>query len=176
MRAKPWGRTIVTAMATVRLRDSNVVAALRSRLAAAGLAAVVALVGAACGGGETGDQEAFCADLQTDAQAVMNPQLATDADIEAHLTIYRDLADEAPLAVEEDWAVIVDALEVASDADPDDAESVELARRAIYSAEQSAGAVRTWVTTNCGFDLATIGPIGTVALPLPAPTTTTTPG
>ena len=149
-------------------------AALRSRLAAAGLAAVVATVGASCDGDEPGDQEAFCADLQADAQAMMNPQLATDADIEAHLTIYRDLADEAPLAVEEDWGVIVDALEVANDADPDDAESAELARRAIYSAQQSAGVVRTWVTTNCGFDLATIGPIGTVAPPPPPPTPTTT--
>ena len=167
----------MTAIATGRLRDSHIVAALRPRLAAAGLAAVVAIVGASCDGDDAGDLEAFCTDLQADAEAVMNPQLATDADIEAHLTIYRDLAEEAPLAVEEDWAVLVDALEAANDAVPDDAESAELARRAIYSAEQSAGVVRTWVTTNCGFDLATIGPIGTVAPPVPpATTTTTTPG
>jgi hypothetical protein len=163
----------MTAGSTGRLRDSGPVAALRPRLAAAGVAAVVASAVAACGGGESGDLEAFCTGLQADAQAVMNPQLATDADIEAHLAIYRDLATDAPLAVEEDWVVIVDALEAASDAAPDDAESVELARRAIYSAEQSAGAVRTWVTTNCGFDLATIGPIGTVAAVVPTTTTTT---
>ena len=163
----------MTATAGGRLRQSDVVAALRSRVVAGGLAAATVL-GAACGD-KTGDPEAFCAELRTNAQAIMNPQLATDADIEAHVAIYRDLAEDAPLAVEEDWGTILEALETASDVDPGDAEATELARRAIYSAQESAGTVRTWVTTNCGFDLATIGPIGTVAVPttttIVAPTT-----
>lgn len=139
----------------------------RLRTLTAAVAAAIAVLGA-CGDDKTGDAAAFCADLQADAPAIMNPQVTTDAEIDAHLRTYRALAETVPLAIEEDWDVLLGAFEAANAVEPGDAEATEEARRAIYAAEPSALAVRDWVTVNCGFDLGAVGPIATVG----APTTT----
>ena len=58
------------------------------------------------------------------------------------------------------------------DGPEDMAESVELARRAAFASEESGVKVRDWAIANCGFDLATAGPIATVVAP-PVTTTST---
>jgi hypothetical protein len=136
-----------------------------------GLAVAVAL-GAGCGDEKTGDAEKFCADLQAVAPAIMNPQLATQADVDAHVAIYESLAESVPLAIEEEWNVLLGAVRSANSVAPGDVEAAELARRDAFASEESGATVRAWVIANCGFDLAASGPISTVVAE-PAATTTT---
>lgn len=133
---------------------------------------LAALTAAGCSDDKTGDADAFCTELEANAPSIMNPQLATDADVEAHVGLYRSLHEKVPLAIEEEWGVLLDAYETAASIVPGDAEAAEIARRKIYTAEGSGAVVREWVTENCALDLAALGPIGTFA-PAVAPTTTT---
>lgn len=135
--------------------------------------AVVALV--ACKDDRTGDAEVFCAELEADAPVLMNPQLATADDVAAHLAVYERLAESVPLAIEEEWDALLGAYRAAAEVVPGDSASVEVARREIFTSEQSALTVRDWVTANCGFDLASVGPIGTLS-PATTPLPTTAPG
>jgi hypothetical protein len=136
--------------------------------------AVAALAApAACNDERSGDAETFCAELEADAPALMNPQLATGEDVAAHLGVYERLAESVPLAIEEEWDTLRGAYRTAASVAPGDAASVEVARREIFTAEQSASTVRQWVTANCGFDLASVGPIATLSpATMPIPTTT----
>lgn len=133
---------------------------------------VIAVGAAACGETKTGDATAFCTQLEANAPAIMNPQITTSADVDSHLGLYESLAEEVPLAIEEEWDTLVRAYRSAAAVIPGDAESVEIARREAYASEPSGLAVRDWVTANCAFDLAAVGPIGSLA---PATTTTTAP-
>ncbi len=136
--------------------------------------ALAALAAAGCSDEKTGDADAFCTELEANAPAIMNPQLATSADVEAHVELYRSLDEKVPLAIEEEWGVLLDAYETAASVVPGDAETAEIARRKIYSAEGSGTSVREWVTENCALDLAAVGPIGTFT-PAAPPTTTIAP-
>jgi hypothetical protein len=144
-----------------------------ARRTAVAVVAVAALV--ACNDERSGDAEVFCTELEADAPVLMNPQLATADDVAAHLAVYEGLAQSVPLAIEEEWDALVGAYRTAAEVVPGDSASVEVARREIFTSEQSALTVRDWVTANCGFDLASVGPIGTLS-PATTPIPTTTPG
>ena len=135
--------------------------------------AVPALVLAACGGGEAGDREAFCTDLAAQREAIVAPDLRSLADVEALLDVYRELAAEAPLAIDELWDALVLAFETASTVIPGDAESEQLALARMYATEPSALAVADWVEANCEIKLpvVTVGPA-----PSSGPTTTSNGG
>ncbi len=146
----------------------------RHRLAAAIGLAVVGWSAVACSDEQAGDQEAFCADVGVNRDAIVAPRLRSQADIDTHLAIYRQLAETAPLAIEEDWDALVAAYETMSTVDPDDAESEQRALAEIYAAQPSAVAVHDWVLATCEVDL---GPLATVpgAPPVAAGVPTTTP-
>lgn len=141
------------------------------------LAAWPAIVGAAtfglglggCNGDDPGDSEEFCVAVQANAPAIMNPQLATQADANDYVAMHEEIGRRVPLAIEEDWEIYVEMLRTASSVVPGDAASAERARQAAFAAQESALAVRGWISTNCGLDLATVGPVVTSN---PSPTTT----
>lgn len=137
--------------------------------------AVATLVGAGCGD-DGGSTDAFCADVEANATAMMNPAFTTQADVEAYLQLHAEIGEQVPLAIEDDWLVYVGALESAASVVPGDAAAAEEARRAVYAAEESSFRVLDWVRANCGVDLAAAGPVArldpSVTTTLP-PTTTT---
>lgn len=130
--------------------------------------ATVLAVGAlgACGGDAAGDTATFCADLQTNLAAITQPDLATEDDIDAHVDLYRQLASEAPLAIDEHVDALVLGLETVATVVIGDQESEQVAARRMFASEKSALAIDEWTSTNCGFD---IGPVATIG---PAPPTT----
>ena len=129
--------------------------------------AVVLAVGA-CSDEQAGDTEEFCARVRADRESIVAPELTDQADIDAHLTIYRQLADVAPLAIDEHWGALLVAYETMSTVDPNDAESEQRALARIYATEPSAIAVRDYVLATCEVDL---GPLATVTgAPPAAPT------
>jgi hypothetical protein len=126
---------------------------------------------AACGDDGGPDAGAFCAEIRTDSASVVNPPLATEADVEAALDRYRELGDLAPEGVAEEWSALVLNLETASTVVPNDPDSVQRAVAQAYATERSAVIVREWLLANCGVDL---GPVTTIA-PQGRPTPATQP-
>jgi hypothetical protein len=136
-------------------------------------AAIAVLTGAAilsaCGSDDGGDTQRFCTQVASNADAIVTPPLVTEDDIDDTLDLYRDLADVAPIAIEEEWRDLLVNVETASTVDPADPESVQRTVAVAYATERSAVAVKNWVLTNCGVDL---GPVATIAPQDPAATTT----
>lgn len=126
-----------------------------------------------CSDDDSGSAEAFCAEVTANVAAIVTPPLATEDDVDATLDLYRDLADLAPLAIEEEWRDLLVLVETTSTVAPDDPESVQRAVAVAFATERSAVAVRDWILANCGVD---IGPVATIAPQGPAATTTLPPG
>ncbi|MFV0308873.1 MAG: hypothetical protein ACK5OX_14150 [Desertimonas sp.] len=131
--------------------------ALRPRIAlVVAAAATVSLVGC---GDDGGSSEAFCTAVADNLDGIVNPQLASQADAEAHVRLYEQVGADVPLAIEEEWGVLVDALQTSAAVVPDDPASVERARQAAFAAEEPAFAVFDWINVHCGLDLSTAGPV-----------------
>ena len=128
----------------------------RSFLAAVASAAL--LIG--CGSGErSGDAERFCGEVKAHTRAIVRPRLRNVADVDALLTLYRDLGELAPLAIEADWDALTLNYETASTVVPGDPESMQRVAARAYATEQSAVAVHDWLMANCAVDL---GPVATI--------------
>ena len=136
------------------------------------LLGAVALVGAACSGGDpSGDAERFCGEVQANTAALVTAPASED-EIDGFLDEYRRIGELAPLAIEPHWQALVLNYETASTVEPADPESVQRAVGRAYATERSAVAVKDWLLTNCNVD---IGPVTTIVPPAPPPPPTTAP-
>lgn len=118
------------------------------------------------------DAEVFCTTARQQPAFIISPPMATEAELQATMDFYRLMGELAPLAVTEDWAVLVEAMETASTIVPGDPESEQLVAMTAYATEPSAYRVKKWFQDHCGLDL----PITTISPQeqVPARTTTTT--
>lgn len=157
------------------VRDSPIVPVPRHRVVAAVVGVAVATLVTSCGD-DAGSNEAFCQAIAENADAIVNPQLATQDDAEAHVRLYEEVGADVPLAIEAEWEVLVDTLKTSATVVPGDAASVETARQAAYAAEESAFTVFDWVSANCGLDLSGAGPVARLEPAVTASTTTTVAG
>ena len=123
------------------------------------VAVVVTVALAACGDDGAGNAERFCGEIDENKALLTNPQLAFTEDVEPLLELYREIADLAPLAIEEEWRQLVATYETASTVVLGDQESEQAALAAAYQSEQAAVAVADWLRTNCAVD---IGPLSTI--------------
>ncbi len=135
--------------------------------------AIVAL--AACGGDDPVDSDGprFCGEAIENRDNLVDPPLDTPAEVEATLDFYRLMGQLAPVAIAEEWDVVVGSLETAATLVPGDPQSEQLVAQTAYASEPSAFAVKKWLLENCGLDIpiTTIAPQGNV----PARTTTIVP-
>jgi hypothetical protein len=125
----------------------------------ASLAVASAALLTACGSGNPGDAERFCGEVQANTRGIVKPRVQSAEDIDALLTLYRDLGDLAPLSIDADWDALILNYETASTVVPTDPESVQRVAARAYATEQSAVAVHDWLLENCNVD---IGPVGTL--------------
>lgn len=58
-----------------------------------------------------------------------------------------------PLAIEEEWQILTDLVEMASDVIPDDPVSRQELADAAYRAERPAREMTSWVESTCGFQM-----------------------
>lgn len=137
------------------------------------VAAAVILSGCGSDDDDGGDADEFCAEVTANVAAIVTPPLATEDDIDATLDLYSDLADIAPIGIEEEWRDLLFNIETASTLVPDEPDSMQRAVAVAFATEKSAVAVRNWILANCGVD---IGPVATIAPQDPAATTTLAPG
>ena len=127
------------------------------RSLAAATAATLLL--AACGDDDAGNAERFCGEIDENRELLTSPSLAFSDDVEPLLDLYREVADLAPLAIEEEWDQLVATYETASTVVIGDEESEQAALVAAYQSEEAAVAVANWLRDNCAVD---IGPLTTV--------------
>lgn len=129
---------------------------------------------AACGGGDDdavqSDAGRFCEQATAQRDIILSPPMSSEAELEASLEFYRLMGQLAPIAISDEWAVLVDAMETASTVVPGDPESEQLVAMTAYATEPSAYRVKDWLLDNCGLDL----PITTIAPQEQVPARTTT--
>jgi hypothetical protein len=140
-------------------------------------AAAIGALGTACSNDEAPSAERFCGEVAENKEALTSPQLVGTDDVESLLDLYRRIGGLAPLSVADDWNQIVSAYETASTVVIGDQESEQAALTAIYSSEQSAAEVETWLLANCAVDIGpvfTIVPQGPVTVTVPPASTAPT--
>lgn len=131
-----------------------------TRVSAVAVSVLAVSAIAGCSGNGTGsDAERFCGEIGSDTAAIVAPSLSTEADLDATLAHYRELADLAPIAIEREWRDILTTLETANTVVPDDSESLQRVVVQAAASERSALAVRDWLVANCSIDL---GPVATI--------------
>ena len=137
---------------------------------AAALAGTVAVT-AACGDDAPERTEgAYCTEVGNRLNDLNNPVIATADDVQAVLDSWRQVAARAPLAVEDDWAVVLTNRGTAATVDPNDAESVQRMADAARQGEPAATRVITYTYQLCGATIGGVTPVTTTPLQVP-PTT-----
>ena len=114
---------------------------------------------AACGADEQPSAERFCGEIEANLAQLTSPRLDFVEDVEPVLELYRDIADLAPLTIEEEWRQLVTNYETASTVVPDDPDSVQRVVTMAYRSERSAARVEQWLQDNCALSM---GPIATI--------------
>jgi hypothetical protein len=132
---------------------------LAARLAIVAAVAGTSLMLASCGDDDAGDAERFCGEIAANKDALTAPVLESSDDIEPLLDLYRTIGELAPLSIQAEWNQLTSAYETASTVVVDDPESQQEAAAAIYSTEESAAKIDSWLRTNCAVE---IGPIVTL--------------
>ena len=137
-----------------------------------GLLAVVGLLITGCGDDDApASQDAYCELVGLHLAELSAPAVSTPEDVERTLTIYREMADAAPLAVEQEWRTVLGSVETAATVDLDDPASVQRASDAARSSRADADRLLSYTLDLCGqtFDEVPSTPAVTAE-----PTTTTT--
>lgn len=107
----------------------------------------------ACGGDEARPADAYCDKVSANVPAIETPAMATPADVQATLTLYRDIADAAPVAVEPEWRTLVSMFETAATVIPSDAASMARMNDAALSGEPAYTKIKQYTATTCGTNL-----------------------
>ena len=124
------------------------------------LAMAASLVVAACNDDDpAGNAERFCGEIEVNQAQLTNPELATAADVDLLLELYRDIGRFAPLAIEAEWDQLIVNYETASTIVPGDDASMQRAVATALQSEQAAARVKQWLIDNCALD---IGPVATL--------------
>lgn len=117
----------------------------------------------------------FCGELAEQAPLLAGP-LGTPDEVDDLVNRYRDLEKVTPLAIEEEWTILTDLVEAASDVDPSDPRSQQDVADAAYKAERPARDIAIWVETTCGISMPDVvgveGSVPVVTAPQEAPSTT----
>jgi predicted component of type VI protein secretion system len=94
----------------------------------------------------------FCAELQAQLPSLTTPP-ATSDDIDDLVRRFERLNRITPLAIEEEWTIVTDLVEMASNVIPSDPASRQELADAAYKAERPARDMTAWVEATCGFSM-----------------------
>ena len=109
----------------------------------------------------------FCSELAEELPALDAP-LAEPDDVDDVVARYRRLDAITPLAIEAEWSILTDLMELAADVDVADPVARQEVADAAYKAERPARDVAIWVETTCGLAMPdVIGVEGSVPVTIP---------
>jgi hypothetical protein len=105
------------------------------------------------------DAATFCEELRNNRSAIVSGTISNELEMTTTLELYRRLDALAPLAVSQEWAVVLNAIETANTVVPGDQDGVQRVAAAAYQSEAAALAIAEWAMTSCEVDL---GPVTTL--------------
>lgn len=92
----------------------------------------------------------FCAELQAELPALTTPPVSS-SDVDDMVRRFKKLNAITPLAIEEEWQILTDLVELSSDVIPSDPASRQDLADAAYKAERPTRKMTFWVESTCGF-------------------------
>jgi hypothetical protein len=124
-------------------------------------------------------EDRFCGRLADD-QALLATVPSEPDQLDAFVERYQELADVAPLAIEEQWRTITDLFEAVATEDLTDPAAADRLRDKAVAATKPIDEVRAYARTTCGVELVVTVTPGTAttaagATTAPGSTTTTVP-
>ena len=135
-------------------------------------APVAALSLAACSSNPDQRSEGhYCDQVRTYLPELNTPALATAADVQHTLDVYRSIAASAPIAVQQEWETMVAGVETAATVNPSDKASVQKVADTARASEPAANRVIDYTYKKCKALIGKVTPVSTT-VPL-APTTST---
>jgi hypothetical protein len=112
----------------------------------------------------------YCTEVGNHLAALNSPALAAPADIDAMLDEWRTVAGAAPIAIQQEWDTMMNAMETAATVDPNDTASVQLVADTARASEPAANRVIDYTFTKCNATIGEVTPVVTVP-PTSQPTT-----
>lgn len=121
-----------------------------------GLALCVPVGLAACSDDATKRTEAnYCTEVGNHLADLSSPVIATPEDIDRVLDSWRAVAATAPLAVQQEWNIVVISMETAAAVDPNDPASVQHVADTARASERAANRVISFTMERCGAQIGT---------------------
>lgn len=116
----------------------------------------------------------YCTEVQANITAINAPAIATEADVQATLDLYRTIGDRAPADVAPEWQIMIDSLETAATLVTDDPASLATVNEVALSSQAAGTRIQQYTQKNCGADIGTppapTNPV--IATTIPPPPTT----
>jgi len=97
----------------------------------------------------------YCSEVSTHLADLSSPVIATPADIDRVLASWRAVAATAPLAVQQEWNIVVISMETAAAVDPDDPASVQHVADTARASERASNRVISYTLERCGTQIGT---------------------
>jgi outer membrane biosynthesis protein TonB len=126
---------------------------------------------AACSDAPDRSDSAYCTAVGANLVLLNNPAIATPADVDATIAMYRKVAATAPLAVEPEWKALVTNLETAATVVVGDPASVQKAADTARETQPAATRVSTYTAQLCGLQIGAPTPTTTPSASTVPPTT-----
>ena len=145
----------------------------RPLFVAVALAAAVTVLGS-CDKGSR--QDRFCKKLAAD-QSLLSVVPQDPGDLDAFVARYQQLANIAPLTIDDEWHTIADLVKAVATSDLSDPTTADRLRDQAVAATKAVDDVRAYAKTTCGVDLVLAPTPGAVTPTTAAPgAVSTTPG
>lgn len=106
-----------------------------------------------CGNGEARSEADYCQAVTEHLAELNSPAIATASDIGVVLEAWLSIADAAPVAIEPEWATMIDVIETAVTVDPDDPGSMQRVADTARTAEPAADRVVSYTQERCGITI-----------------------
>ena len=108
---------------------------------------------AACSEGTERSEAAYCGQIAAHLADLNSPSISTSSDIGRVLSAWRAVAAAAPVAVDTEWATMVESIETAITVDPNDPESLQKVADTARASEPAAKHVVSYTQERCGITI-----------------------
>jgi hypothetical protein len=115
--------------------------------------ATIAFVGACGDDPAPRSESAYCGQVAAHLTELNAPVISAPRDIGTVLTAWKSVAAAAPLAIEPEWEILVDALETAIRVDPEDPESLQEVSDTARASEPAAKRIVSYTQERCGLTI-----------------------
>ena len=107
----------------------------------------------ACGDADPRSEAAYCGQVASHSSDLNSPVIETSLDIGRVLAAWRTVSNAAPIAIQPEWATMVDSMETAVTVDANDPESLQKVADTARASEPAAKRVVSYTLERCGITI-----------------------